>query len=72
MGFALGEIQDTVSVWQGELDTLLPLSHAQRLVDALPAGTLRMVPAVGHHLPAVAGDAVLEELASQWGWLPTN
>ena len=67
-GFALGEIKHTVSMWQGELDTLLPLSHARRLVDALPAGMLRMVPAVGHHLPAAVGDAVIEDLANQSGW----
>jgi pimeloyl-ACP methyl ester carboxylesterase len=71
-GFPLELIKQPVTVWQGELDTLVPLNHAQRLAELLPAGRLRTVPAVGHHLPAVAGDAVLEDLASQSGWLPTT
>jgi pimeloyl-ACP methyl ester carboxylesterase len=69
-GFALAEIPHAVSVWQGELDTLLPIRHARRLVDALPSGMLRTVPAVGHHLPAAVGDAVIEDLANQSGWDP--
>jgi hypothetical protein len=46
-GFPLELIKQPVTVWQGELDTLVPLNHAQRLAELLPAGRLRTVPAVG-------------------------
>ena len=47
----------------GSVDTLLPMSNARRLAAALPGGTLRVVSAMGHYLPAVVADAVLEDLA---------
>jgi|HubBroStandDraft_6_1064221.scaffolds.fasta_scaffold416639_1 pimeloyl-ACP methyl ester carboxylesterase len=63
MGFDLGAVRRSVKVWQGEQDTLLPMSNARRLAAALPGGTLRVVSAMGHYLPAVVADAVLEDLA---------
>ena len=60
MGFDLGAVRRSVKVWQGEHDTLLPMSNARRLAAALPGGTLRVVSAMGHYLPAVVADAVLE------------
>lgn len=62
-GFDLRYVPQSVTVWQGEDDTLLPMSHARRLASALPAGILRTVPATGHYLPAVIADAVIEGLA---------
>jgi pimeloyl-ACP methyl ester carboxylesterase len=53
----------SVTVWQGEQDTLVPMSHARRLEAAVPNGTLRVISATGHYLPAVVADAVLEDLA---------
>jgi pimeloyl-ACP methyl ester carboxylesterase len=62
-GFDLGKIQQSVTVWQGEQDTLVPMSHARRLADHLPNGTLRVVPSTGHLLPLVIADEIFEDLA---------
>lgn len=62
-GFDLAEVQESVTVWQGEQDTLMPMTHARRLVSALPNATLSVVPSTGHYLPAVIADAVLQDLA---------
>jgi pimeloyl-ACP methyl ester carboxylesterase len=62
-GFDLEAVRQSVTVWQGEQDVLLPMSHAQRLATALPSSTLRVVAASGHYLPAVIADVVLDDLA---------
>ena len=58
-GFGLHQVQQSVTMWQGEQDTLLPMSHARRLASALPRSMLRVVPLTGHYLPAVIADADL-------------
>ena len=63
VGFWPSQVQQTVTMWRGEQDTLLPMSHARRLASALPRSMLRVVPLTGHYLPAVIADAVLEDLA---------
>jgi pimeloyl-ACP methyl ester carboxylesterase len=62
-GFDLGEVRQSVTVWQGGQDTWLPMSHARRLASALPNSTLRVVPLTGHLLPVVVADEILEDLA---------
>lgn len=62
-GFDLHRVRHAVTVWQGEQDRLLPMSHARRLARALPGSTLKVVPSTGHYLPAVIADTVLESLA---------
>jgi pimeloyl-ACP methyl ester carboxylesterase len=61
-GFDLGAVRQSVTVWQGEQDLLLPMNHARRLATALPNSTLKVVAATGHYLPAVIADVVLDEL----------
>ncbi|HXO51175.1 MAG TPA: hypothetical protein VN888_09125 [Mycobacterium sp.] len=58
-GFELGAVGQTVTVWQGVQDILLPMNHARRLATALPSSTLRVVASSGHYLPAVIADVVL-------------
>jgi len=53
----------SVAMWQGEQDVLLPMKHARRLATALPNGTLNVVASSGHYLPTVIADAVLDDLA---------
>jgi pimeloyl-ACP methyl ester carboxylesterase len=65
-GFDLRQVRQPVTIWHAEHDTLLPMSHAHHLADALPNSTLKVVPAAGHYLPAVVADEVLE------GLLPTT
>jgi pimeloyl-ACP methyl ester carboxylesterase len=62
-GIELSAVHQSVTVWQGEQDTLLPMNHARRLATGLPNSTLRAVPSTGHYLPAVIADAVLGDLA---------
>jgi pimeloyl-ACP methyl ester carboxylesterase len=62
-GFDLDEVRQSVTVWQGEQDTWLPMSHARRLARALPNSTLRVVPSTGHVLPVVIADEILDDLA---------
>jgi pimeloyl-ACP methyl ester carboxylesterase len=63
-GFDLAAVRQSVTVWQGEQDTLLPMNHARRLATALPSSTLKVVASTGHYLPAVIADALLDDLAS--------
>jgi pimeloyl-ACP methyl ester carboxylesterase len=62
-GFDLRYVRHSVTMWQGEQDNLLPMSHARRLASELPSRTLKVVPLTGHYLPVVVADAVLEDLA---------
>lgn len=61
-GFELGAVRQPVTVWQGEQDVLLPMTHARRLATALPNNTLNVVAASGHYLPAIIADDVLDDL----------
>ena len=61
-GFDLGAVHQSVTVWQGEQDILLPMDHARRLATALTSSTLNVVAASGHYLPAVIADVVLDDL----------
>jgi len=62
-GFDLDEVWQSVTIWQGEQDTLVPMSHADRLATALPNAVLRVVPSTGHLLPLLVADEIVEDLA---------
>jgi pimeloyl-ACP methyl ester carboxylesterase len=62
-GFDLARVRQPVTIWQGEQDTWVPLSHARRLASALPNRTLRIMPSNGHLLPLAIADEILEDLA---------
>ncbi|MDT7722101.1 MAG: hypothetical protein QOE94_3112 [Mycobacterium sp.] len=62
-GFDLGKVEQSVTVWQGEQDTLVPMRHARRLASLLPNSTLKVVPSTGHLLPLVVAGEILEDLA---------
>jgi pimeloyl-ACP methyl ester carboxylesterase len=47
-GFELDEVDVPVTVWQGDLDLMVPFSHGEWLVEHLPLATGRMVPGHGH------------------------
>lgn len=61
-GFDLDSVRQPVTLWQGEQDTLLPMTHARRLATALPNSTFRVVASSGHYLPAIIADDVLDAL----------
>jgi pimeloyl-ACP methyl ester carboxylesterase len=62
----LGEITAPTLVLTGELDRETPPAYGRALADALPAATLRVVPAVGHLLPAEAPAVVNAALADHF------
>ncbi len=62
-GFDLGAVGQSVTVWQGERDTLLPMSHARQLAGALNHAELRVVADTGHYLHAVIAEDILAALS---------
>ena len=47
-GFELGTITVPVTLWQGELDLMVPPSHGQWLARAVPDARVGFAPAHGH------------------------
>ena len=47
-GFKLGEIGVPVTVWQGELDLMVPLAHGRWLLEKIPGAARHIVPGQGH------------------------
>jgi pimeloyl-ACP methyl ester carboxylesterase len=64
-GFGLDRLGTAVpvSVWQGDQDMMVPLSHGRWLAAAMPAATAHLLPGEGH-LTLLAGRAgeILDEL----------
>jgi pimeloyl-ACP methyl ester carboxylesterase len=60
-GFEIGAIATPVRLWQGELDVLVPRSHAEYLQARIPEATFELVPDAGHFL--------LDELEGALRWL---
>ena len=63
----LGQIATPALVMTGELDRETPPAYGQALADALAAATFRVVPGVGHLLPAEAPDVVNAALVDHFG-----
>lgn len=66
-GFALHDIPAPVTVFHGEADSFVPLAHAERLAEDLPAGSLVRIPDAGHFLHATHGELILSSLRSAAG-----
>jgi pimeloyl-ACP methyl ester carboxylesterase len=63
-GFALDAVTVPVTVWHGDADALVPLSHGRLLVDALPNAHLEPIGGGGHFLHASHGDAIMRMLGA--------
>lgn len=62
-GFDVGDIQVPVTVWQGDLDLMVPFAHGTWLVKHLPTATKQMVRGHGHiSLVTRYRDAILDDL----------
>ncbi len=62
-GFDLARITAPVTVWQGDLDLMVPFTHGAWLARAIPGATLRAVPGHGHiSLVTQYRGAILDEL----------
>jgi pimeloyl-ACP methyl ester carboxylesterase len=49
-GFSPADIVAPVSIWHGDLDTVIPLRHAYRLAEEIPNVRLRICPGEAHML----------------------
>ena len=67
-GFDLADVGVPVTVWQGDLDLMVPAAHGPWLVSQLPRATARLAPGHGH-LSLVAGlhDEILDDLVANAG-----
>ena len=64
-GFSLKSIRTPVSVWQGELDRMVPLAHGRWLARNVHGATGRILPGEGHFSLALNHRAaMLDELLS--------
>lgn len=71
-GFDVGDIRVPVTVWQGDLDLMVPFAHGTWLVNHLPTATRRMVHGHGHiSLVTRYRDEILDDLRASIGELPT-
>jgi pimeloyl-ACP methyl ester carboxylesterase len=62
-GLSLGDIRVPVSLWHGEEDSVIPLSHGRYLAGAIPTATLRICPGEGHMLMWNHIEEILTEAA---------
>lgn len=62
-GFDLGTMTVPVTVWQGELDLMVPAAHGRWLLAHIPGATGRVVPGHGHlSLVVQHVDGILDDL----------
>ena len=62
-GFSLGEVDQPVTLWQGDQDVAVPIEHARRLASGLPNATVNLVGGAGHGLPVHLAGQILQDLA---------
>lgn len=63
-GFSVAEVTQPVTWWQGDKDNIVPLSHAQHIVEVLPNAELRVLEGGGHLSGLSLGAEVLETVLS--------
>jgi pimeloyl-ACP methyl ester carboxylesterase len=63
-GFALGDLETPVDVWQGSDDHLVPAVWAERMADELPSATLHLLGCEGHFLLLNRAPEVLSALTA--------
>jgi pimeloyl-ACP methyl ester carboxylesterase len=60
--FALHQVRARVRCWQGDMDTLVPMTHARRLAAALPGASLQIVERAGHFAHLTHGGDIFGRL----------
>lgn len=64
-GFDLGAIRVPVTVWQGDLDLMVPLAHGHGLSDAIAGSHARFIAGHGHiSLPRAYREEIVKELVT--------
>lgn len=65
-GFALSSIGVPVTVWQGDLDLMVPAAHGEWLASAVPGAVARAAPGHGHiSLITTFRDAIVDDLLTR-------
>ncbi len=65
-GFDLGAIAQPVTIWQGDLDLMVPFAHGEWLRRHIPHATSHAAPGHGHvSLIATYRDAIVDDLISR-------
>ena len=57
-GFSVRDLRVPVTWWQGDADNIVPLSHAEHIVQLIPGAQLRVRPGDGH----LGGLGIAEEV----------
>lgn len=58
----LANIMQAVTLWHGDADTVVPISHSRYLAERLPHAKLHLLPGEGHYsLPVNQAQAILED-----------
>jgi pimeloyl-ACP methyl ester carboxylesterase len=65
-GFSLRNIKVPVRFWHGTADNIVPLSHAQHLVDLVPDAYLRVRSGESHLGSLDAADEILDTVLELW------
>ncbi len=66
-GFDLGAIAVPATIWQGDVDRMVPLAHGPWLADHIPTAELRVEPGHGHLSLVTRLGAILDELVASSG-----
>lgn len=62
-GMELAAIKQPVTLWHGNADTVVPLSHSRYLAERLPHAELHILPGEGHYsLPTSHAEAILADI----------
>jgi pimeloyl-ACP methyl ester carboxylesterase len=67
-GFALADVRVPVTIWQGDLDLMVPFAHAEWLRRQMPQATSHAAPGHGHiSLVTTYRNAIVDDLLSRAG-----
>lgn len=66
-GFEPATMAVPVSLWQGDVDLMVPLAHGEWLADRMPGSTAHLLPGEGHLSIWSAVESMLNELLAPWG-----
>lgn len=65
-GFSVADIEVPVRFWHGDADHIVPLSHAEALVDAMSDAELHVRPGESHLGTLVVGDEAVRTVVALW------